>query len=260
MDSVLEKLKSDLLYFSKCNDNCVDEYRRLYSASTIEEVIDLVKDNFFVCGEYGDFAGVILTHRELFRKYNIFVNQDVSILKGIGYICVSDGKVYIEGLRSSMINVVSCNASTVKINSRNTSVVNINSHDNSIIEVRSINYSKVSVDSLDTSIVSIDSYGNSMISVLSQDTSSVNIRGCVKSIVRCHSVDSSKINIESNDTSTTVIRRCDCSYVNALAQDHSTIVVQEDSIMCRTSGNGMTRYVQDGRIVVSGDWLSVSTE
>lgn len=260
MNSVLEKLKSDLIYFSECNDNCIDNYDRLYSATSIEKIMDLIKDNFFGYCEYNDFAKVILAYRELFSKYNIFINQDVSILKGIGYICVSDGTVYIEGLRSSVVNVVSCNTSTIKINSRNTSVVNINSHDNSTIEVRGINYSKVSIDSLDSSSVNIESYDNSMISIFSQDTSLANIRGYDNSIVRCYSFDSSKINVDGNDTSTTIIRCCDCSYVNVLAQDHSTMIVHEDSIVGRTCGNGIIRYIQDDKIAVLGDWLSVSTE
>ena len=47
MEQIHEQVKSDLLAFGKRNGACKGQYQRLYKAESIEEVIAVVKDNFW---------------------------------------------------------------------------------------------------------------------------------------------------------------------------------------------------------------------
>ena len=86
MNTNYEKIKADLLAFGKKNGACVEQYQRLYKAESIEEVIAVVKDNFWWCARYRDFADVIMANREQFAEHQIWANQDVDINEGIGYL------------------------------------------------------------------------------------------------------------------------------------------------------------------------------
>ena len=111
MNTNYEKIKSDLLAFGKKNGACVGQYQRLYKADSIEEVIAVVKDNFWWCAKYRDFADVIMANREQFSEHQIWANQDVEIREGVGYLVATEGE----------INANSCDTSTINAKSWDTS-------------------------------------------------------------------------------------------------------------------------------------------
>ena len=92
MNTNYEKIKADLLAFGKKNKACVGQYQRLYKADSIEDVIAVVKDNFWWCTKYRDFADVILANREQFAEHQIWANQDVEIQEGVGCLLATDGE------------------------------------------------------------------------------------------------------------------------------------------------------------------------
>ena len=85
ISSNYEKIKAALLAFGKKNGACVEQYQRLYKAESIEEVVAVVKDNFWWCAKYRDFADVIMAYRDEFAEHQIWVNQDVVNGEGAGY-------------------------------------------------------------------------------------------------------------------------------------------------------------------------------
>ena len=93
MNTNYEKIKADLLAFGNRNGACVEQYQRLYKAESIEEVIAVVKDNFWWCARHRDFADVIMANREQFAEYQIWVNQDVEIREGVGYLLATEGEI-----------------------------------------------------------------------------------------------------------------------------------------------------------------------
>ena len=129
MNTNYEKVKADLLAFGKRNSACVEQYQRLYKAESIEEVISVVKDNFWWCAKYRDFADVIMANREQFAEHKIWVNQDVEIREGIGYLISTEG----------VINAKSWGTSTINAKSWGTSTINAESWDTSTMIIRSSN-------------------------------------------------------------------------------------------------------------------------
>ena len=127
METNYEKIKADLLDFGKRNNACTEEYKRLYNAESIEDVIEVVKDNFWWCAQYRDFVDVIIAHRDLFGKYQIFANQSIEIKKGTAYLCVSKGEVNAESYDTSTINAKSYGTSTINAESWGTSTINAES-------------------------------------------------------------------------------------------------------------------------------------
>ena len=227
MEQIHEQVKSDLLAFGKRNGACKDEYGRLYAASTIEEVIEVVKDNFWWCAKYRAFADVIIAHRELFGEHQIFANQDIDISKGIAYLMATEGE----------INAKSCGTSTI----------NATSWDTSTINARSYNTSTINAESWGTSTINAESCGTSTINATSWDTSTINAR----------SYNTSTINAESCGTSTIHATSYHTSTIHATSYHTSTMIIRTSTIECKVNDRSIARYVHDNRIVVAGDWLTV---
>ncbi|WP_300705044.1 hypothetical protein, partial [uncultured Alistipes sp.] len=166
-----EKIKADLLAFGKKNGACIEQYQRLYKAESIEDVIAVVKDNFWWCAQYIDFADVILDNREQFAEHQIWANQDVEINEGVGYLLATEGDFNAESYDTSTINATSCNYSTINARSYGTSTINARSYGTSTINATSCNYSTINARSYGTSTINARSYGTSTINAKSYGTS-----------------------------------------------------------------------------------------
>ena len=117
MNTNYEKIKADLLAFGKKNSACIEQYQRLYKAESIEEVIAVVKDNFWWCANYLDFADVIMANREQFAEHQIWANQDVEIYEGVDYLLATEGEINAKSYGTSTINAESCHTSTINAES-----------------------------------------------------------------------------------------------------------------------------------------------
>ena len=157
MNTNYEKVKADLLAFGKRNGACVKQYQRLYKAESIEEVIAVVKDNFWWCAKYRDFSDVIMANREQFAEHKIWVNQDVKIREGIGYLISTEGVIKATSWDTSTINAKSCDTSTINATSCGTSTINADSCDTSTINATSWDTSTINATSCGTSTMIIQS-------------------------------------------------------------------------------------------------------
>ena len=227
MNTNYEKIKSDLLAFGKKNGACVGQYQRLYKADSIEEVIAVVKDNFWWCAKYRDFADVIMANREQFSDHQIWANQDVEIREGVGYLVATEGEINAESYDTSTINAESYGTSTINAVSYGTSTINAVSYGTSTINAKSWGTSTINANSWGTSTINAKSYGTSTINAESCDTSTINAESC----------GTSTINAESCDTSTMIIRT--------------------STIECKVKDQSIARYVYENRIVVADDSIKV---
>lgn len=258
MGSVLDKLKSDLLLFGKKNRACKDEYGRLYAAETVDEVIEVVKDNFWWCAKScKDFTDVIITHRELFGKYQVFANQDIEISGGEAYLCVSEGEFSVTSYDKSSIHVYSYGTSTINVKSCHLSTISIESYNASIINTVSYGASTINVNSNDISIVNVESYDTSMINASSGDKSTINVKSCHASIITAASYNISAIDVASYDTSILKADSFNASMIDIESYGASTMIILTPSIECNVHDHSIARYVHENRIVTSGDWLTV---
>ena len=119
MNTNYDKIKSDLLDFGKRNGACIGQYQRLYKAESIEDIISVVKDNFKWCIQYKDFADVLMANREQFAEHQIWINQNVEIQEGVGFLLVTEGSINAESYGASTINAKSCDTSTMIIRTLN---------------------------------------------------------------------------------------------------------------------------------------------
>ena len=240
MNTNYEKIKANLLAFGKKNGACVgqyQQYQRLYKAESIEDVIAVVKDNFWWYAKYRDFADVILANREQFAEHQIWANQDVEINKGVGYLLATEGDINAESWGTSTINATSRGTSTINATSRGTSTINATSRDTSTINAKSWGTSTINAKSWDTSTINAESW----------DTSTINATSC----------DTSTINAESGNTSTINAKSYHTSTINATSLHTSTMIIRTSTIECEVNDRSIARYVYDNRIVVAGDWLTV---
>ena len=159
MNTNYEKVKADLLAFGKRNGACVEQYQRLYKAESIEEVISVVKDNFWWCARHRDFADVIMANREQFAEHQIWANQDVEIREGVGYLISTEGVVNATSWDTSTINAASCGTSTINAESRDTSTINATSCGTSTINAESRDTSTINATSCGTSTMIIRTSG-----------------------------------------------------------------------------------------------------
>ena len=103
MNTNYDKIKSDLLDFGKRNGASIGQYQRLYKAESIEDVISVVKDNFEWCIKYKDFADVLMANREQFAEHRIWINQNVEIQEGVGFLLVTEGSINAKSYGTSTI-------------------------------------------------------------------------------------------------------------------------------------------------------------
>ena len=127
MNTNYDKIKSDLLDFGKRHYACIGQYQRLYKAESIEDVISVVKDNFGWCIQFKDFADVLMTNREQFAEHRIWINQNVEIQEGVGFLLVTEGSINAASYGTSTINAESWDTSTINAKSWNTSTMIIHS-------------------------------------------------------------------------------------------------------------------------------------
>ena len=261
MKTNYEKIKSDLLDFGKRNKACAEEYKRLYNAESIEDVIEVVKDNFSWCAQYRDFVGVIIAHRELFGEHQIFVNQNIEIKEGAVYLCVSEGEVNVNSYGTSTINAASHGTSTINARSYGTSTINAASWGTSTINAKSWGTSTINAESLGASTLNAESWGTSTINAKScgtstinaesYNTSTINAESYNTSTINAESYDTSTINAESYGTSTINARSYGTSTINAESYDTSTMLIRTSTIECKVHDKSIARYVYDDRIVVA---------
>ena len=257
MEQIHEQVKSDLLAFGKRNGACKGEYGRLYAAETIEEVIEVVKDNFWWCAKFKDFADVIIAHRELFGKYRIFANQDVKIREGVAYLCVSEGEINVKSCNTSTINATSLDTSTINAKSWDTSTINAESYGTSTINAESYVTSTINATSWGTSTINAKSWDTSTINADSWDTSTINAESYGTSTINAESYVTSTINAKSWVTSTIYATSYDTSTINAESWGTSTLIIRTSTIECKVNDYSIARYVHNNRIVVDGEWLTV---
>lgn len=119
MNTNYDKIKSDLLDFGKRNGTCLGQYQRLYKAESIEDIISVVKDNFKWCIQYKDFADVLMANRKQFAEHQIWINQDVEIEEGVGFLLVTEGSINAKSWDTSTINAESYGTSTMIIHTLN---------------------------------------------------------------------------------------------------------------------------------------------
>ena len=181
MNTNYEKIKADLLAFGKKNGACVEQYQRLYKAESIGEVIAVVKDNFWWCAKYRDFADVIMANREQFAEHQIWANQDVKIQEGIGYLLATEGEINAESYDNSTIHAESWGSSTIHAESYGTSTIHAESYGTSTINATSYGTSTINATSCGTSTINAESCGNSMMIIR---TSTIECEVKDKSIAR----------------------------------------------------------------------------
>ena len=155
MNTNYDKIKSDLLDFGKRNGACIGQYQRLYKTESIEDVISVVKDNFEWCIKYKDFADVLMANREQFAEHRIWINQNVEIQEGVGFLLVTEGSINATSYDTSTINATSCDTSTINATSYGTSTINATSYGASTINATSYGTSTINAKSCDTSTMII---------------------------------------------------------------------------------------------------------
>ena len=155
MNTNYDKIKSDLLDFGKRNGACIGQYQRLYKAESIEDIISVVKDNFKWCIQYKDFADVLMANREQFAEHQIWINQNVEIQEGVGFLLVTEGSINAESYGASTINATSCDVSTINAESYGASTINATSCGTSTINAKSCDTSTINAKSCDTSTMII---------------------------------------------------------------------------------------------------------
>lgn len=238
MNRNYDQIKSALLDFGKRNDICLEEYSRLSAADNIADVIAVVKDNFGWCVKCDDFAGVLMDHRDQFAEHRIWINQDVEVYDGDGFILITEGLFRVESRGLSSLYLTSCGNSKIIATSLGSSTMNILSCENSKLVVVSHDDSKIISEIMDLSTVSVSSYNNSNIVVRSYGNSTV----------IAESYGSSELSADSYGFSTIIADSLDRSKTSGTSHDTSTMILHTRNIKCKE--DTITRYTHNKSILV----------
>ena len=257
MNTNYDKIKSDLLDFGKRNGACIGQYQRLYKAESIEDVISVVKDNFEWCIKYKDFADVLMANREQFAEHRIWINQNVEIQEGVGFLLVTEGSINAKSYGPSTINAESYGTSTINAESYGTSTINADSCGTSTINAKSCGTSTINAKSYDTSTINAKSYDTSTINAESYSPSTINAKSYGPSTINAKSCGSSTINAESYGSSTINAESYGPSTINAKSYGSSTMIIRTLNIECEVNDRSIARYIYDNRIVIADTSVTV---
>nr|DAP59047.1 MAG TPA: hypothetical protein [Caudoviricetes sp.] len=64
-----------------------------------------------------------MANREQFAEHQIWINQNVEIQEGVGFLLVTEGSINAESYGASTINATSCDVSTINAESCDTSTM-----------------------------------------------------------------------------------------------------------------------------------------
>jgi len=85
-DTRFEGLKAEILRRAKEAQACVPEYSRAYKVETLQELMEVVKENFYWCCAHGVITPeLVAEHEEEFEWNGIYANKSVKS----GYILAS---------------------------------------------------------------------------------------------------------------------------------------------------------------------------
>lgn len=247
------RVKSALLSFGKLHSACVSEYRRLLRASSLDEVFVVVKDNFWWCAQYADFVDLVLRFRSQFAAHQLWVNQNVQLRSGEGFLLVTDGVVEAKSLASSsVLNIKVQGSATVVAEGSVDSTVIVKCYNTSHLQARSYGSSLLHVDGYGSSELHLDSHLGSSLRVKCWDSALVHIDSWDRSTLHMDCYDSSVAKVachhlttayvESFNNSTVQGTSCDSSVFNAGLYHSSTFFVKgcwRSTILLRTSGVGL---------------------
>lgn len=66
---------------------------------------------------------MLMANREQFAEHQIWINQNVEIQEGVGFLLVTEGSINAESYGASTINATSCDVSTINAESCDTSTM-----------------------------------------------------------------------------------------------------------------------------------------
>lgn len=235
---IFNTLKHDLLEFGKVNDACKDEYGRLLRASSLLEVIEVVKDNFFWCAQFKDFGDIIAKHHDTFAEYHIFTNEDVDVHDGSFYFCITNGCFYGKVGGRASVNIASCGLSSIELRIYDSSEATVHSFGNSVMTLRSDDNVQISAMSKDQSSLHITSYGHSDVRIVGcdhsnvcvdlRDTSSASVLGRHFSSLLVSAFGNSLVDLECFRCSTANVFSYSYAKIQAKSYDTSVVRVTSD--------------------------------
>ncbi|MCM1503365.1 MAG: hypothetical protein NC115_11995 [Bacteroidales bacterium] len=242
-ENTFNQLKSIILERARKANACREQYGRAYAAETMEQLMEVIRDNFYWCCEYKVIdADLIAEYEKPFSDGRIWANTDVTD----GYLIASGTSTVIA---SGTSTVIASDTSTVRaygtstVRAHNTSKVE--AYDTSTViaydtsTVRAHNTSKVrahntsKVEAYDTSTV--EAYDTS--TVIAYDTSTV----------RAHNTSK----VEAYDTSTVIAY--DTSTVRASGKVY---ILSYSSIDCQLSESAICRIGSQNKILYADDSMT----
>jgi len=99
-DTRFEGLKAEILRRAKEAQACVPEYSRAYKVETLQELMEVVKENFYWCCAHGVITPeLVAEHEEEFEWNGIYANKSVKS----GYILAS-GNATVEASGNAYVS------------------------------------------------------------------------------------------------------------------------------------------------------------
>ena len=248
MNANYNQIKDDLLRFCKRHHACKGEYKRLYIADNIEDIISVIKDNFNWCVKYNDFADVIKENEEQFAEHEIFINKYIEKEYCNAFILFTKGEYEISLWISSILNIWTLGDSKLHINVRGRSTLNIWSYNNSNIELVGYSHSNMRVLSFNDSSVNIRMYTQSYAHILAYDSSLVHIITNDNANVNLFPHGNSNCYISTNNDSTAIVIIYDESK-NTLISNHRSTIVSTCNDLFKDSETNVLAYDNSTMII-----------
>lgn len=97
------KIKDALLSFAKSWPDSEAVCAQLLKAESMDAVMSVVQGTFFWCAKLEGFAPLLLKYRDTFEQYHIWLNHDIDLRSGSGWLLVSEGSISVTSRGASIL-------------------------------------------------------------------------------------------------------------------------------------------------------------
>lgn len=262
------KIKEALLSFTKSESTCKAVYTQLLKAESMDAVMALVQENFFCCAKSEGFAALLLKYRDTFEQHRIWLNHDIDLRTGSGWLFVSEGSVSVTSRGFSALVVVCTGSavldaesqaySTLLIESLMESVVVCRSYGVSTLRVSGDFHSKITATSFDASHLVASNSDWGWLTVTSYGSSVLRVGAFGKSQVKAEASGNSTLRITNHDEGSVRVRGLSDSIVHlrgrfALRTLHDSSIARHYEDHCVVYGPAVRLMSVEGTSVSSED-------
>lgn len=243
------KIKDALLSFAKSWPDSEAVCAQLLKAESMDAVMSVVQGTFFWCAKLEGFAPLLLKYRDTFEQYHIWLNHDIDLRSGSGWLLVSEGSISVTSRGASILFVVCTGSAFLDAESQAYSTLLIESLMGSVVVCRSYGVSTLRVSGDFHSKITATSFDASHLVASNSDWGWLTVTSYGSSVLRVGAFGKSQVKAEASGNSTLRITNHDEGSVRVRGLSDSIVHLRGRFVLRTLHDSSIARHYEDHCVV-----------